>query len=128
MPKLVRAAETADEEPEVEFDAFAEDEPVEEVDEKDVLVLTEKNFNDTVLEAPFALVRPPCPLPMRRGMNDRHAYASNSRYQRGAQVEFYAPWCGHCQVQPYPHGRAAVRVQCAAHGTLGVGCCPGQIL
>ena len=61
VPKLVRAAEAADEETEAEFDAFAEDEPVEEVDEKDVLVLTEKNFNETVLKAPFALVRPPAP-------------------------------------------------------------------
>ena len=33
------------------------DEPIAEVDEKDVVVLTEKNFNATVLAAPYALVR-----------------------------------------------------------------------
>ena len=58
LPKLVRAADAVEEASEEEIDAFAtDDEPVEEVDEKDVVVLTEKTFNDTVLKAKFALVR-----------------------------------------------------------------------
>ncbi len=58
VPRLARAADAVEEVSEDEIDAFAtEDEPVEEVDEKDVVVLTEKTFNDTVLKAKFALVR-----------------------------------------------------------------------
>lgn len=49
------AAEIGDVDPEIDLDVL--EEPAEEVDEKDVVVLTEKNFNDTVLKAPFALVR-----------------------------------------------------------------------
>ena len=68
VPRLARAADAVDEASEDEIDAFAtEDEPVEEVDEKDVVVLTEKTFNDTVLKAKFALVRLSTP-PAAAGM------------------------------------------------------------
>ena len=50
------AADAADiEDADAEIDLG--EEPAEEVDEKDVVVLTEKTFNDTVLKAPYALVR-----------------------------------------------------------------------
>lgn len=58
-PVLARAEADADaadiEDADAEIDVG--EEPAEEVDEKDVVVLTEKTFNDTVLKAPFALVR-----------------------------------------------------------------------
>ena len=80
VPRLVRAADAVEEDAEAEIDAFAtEDEPVEEVDEKDVIVLTEKTFNETVLKAPFALVRPCHPSTCSGDDDGLHLHHAHSR-------------------------------------------------
>ena len=53
----------------------------EDVDEKDVVVLMDKNFNKTLTKHKYAL------------------------------VEFYAPWCGHCKNQKPAYAQAATQVK-----------------
>ncbi|MED6218511.1 Protein disulfide isomerase-like 1-4 [Stylosanthes scabra] len=64
---------------ETEFNPDAYKEP--EVDEKDVVILKDKNFTDVV---------------------------KNNRY---VMVEFYAPWCGHCQALAPEYAAAATELK-----------------
>jgi len=57
-PLTARAQDDSEtEDAEMEIDLDAPEVLDEEMDEKDVVVLTEENFNDVVLTARFALVR-----------------------------------------------------------------------
>ncbi|CAM8909997.1 unnamed protein product [Rhodiola kirilowii] len=68
---------------ESEFDQSGEEEPhaMPEVDEKDVVVLKERNFSDVI---------------------------ENNRF---VMVEFYAPWCGHCQLLAPEYAAAATELK-----------------
>lgn len=64
-----------------ESDVDAEAYKEPEVDDKDVVVLKESNFSDVVKKNPFVM------------------------------VEFYAPWCGHCQSLAPEYAAAATELK-----------------
>jgi len=95
-----------------------------EVDEKDVIVLSDANFNETISKNKFVLVSPAsphAPPPPDRPWTDPRRPPPPP-----TQVEFYAPWCGHCKRLAPDYEKVAqafltepkvaiVKIDCDAH-------------
>lgn len=84
-----------------------QDQPEAAIDEKDVAVLTKSNFDEAIKSHNYSLVSEwfveGCACVHGALLLCHHADNSDiSLVPFLVQVEFYAPWCGHCKVSILP--------------------------